>query len=1065
MSSSAPVPSKAAIHALRGLLFGTSCSLVLLAEERRQRIKLARSAVENGRRLKSIKQYSSSGVAALEALQEEAATATDPNFVGSPVAPRSRFSSHEHARLSFDSSYLGHHVDGVAPDARRPTRAASERTASQTSPEQSITPDQRRRSASDAAKRCSNDPSWSRFSSSNHAIQAVPSNHGAQRSIESRANTRFMDKTVVAAVVQRVMQDHPHSVGLAGLQASLFDPAQQQQRDVRAAPVTALNLVIRAYESVDKSQELPEWVSDLSSLLSAACQQEGDFETTGQIMELAVDHGVIKEGSTLAQRLVEVIESLVALENLKGLADRNIKDRLVLAAKLYMGNVELLPPEQSKLRFDYVRVGKDLICRALEARCSIDFLQLIQRVSSRNQDKLGTVVWSMLQLVEHNQHILAIDVFLGAFAKLDHTSAYSKRICADIVESITASRGYQCREVLRAMNRLRDRDVWDMPRLWPRDLLWVYWKSTRNFTDTLQIYNDALEANFYGIGNTYDIQSRMVRICIEANQADRARLHLEHLVAEYPNARQNIEILGEFVLQKADKGDWAGVRADFETMKPMQSASTHNQEHFKRVFVATLETYAKTHTWGEVETFLEMYIPEFGLELDRHLVMFIADRHAKCRDVQALKRWLMFCKDAGYTTDGSFWTSMLTSCKRYWKYDSQQILSLYRAMKSARFDDAFPDLEQCVKNLTLTNTIERSKRVRVTAYMVSPANEASAFERMKAEAQLGNWRRVLGVYKRAVHNGMGHTSRCLKLAVRATVHFEGSRSRQAMSLLSKAQAEGCEVSEALYPIVFAQLEEIEQAHKATAAGREDGRGRPFPYIKAIFDDLQGRQLHIDDSLFNRAARVCQALRNYREMISFCIIAAEVNGRNDLCYSAHNFSNLLTAYVLRHEYEKVRWLLAELKNREYRTSRECRRALRWALKYLKQSSRAAKSEEFRKSDLEIMALVHEARTAIGEENRDQKAEVHEMLLNAISRNDVKVNRAGKAASLAPAAQAEEQMWDAMSEVGDADDAPSPAPLARTVRRVPVGQNIKDPSPAEIEAQSAKKSLSWTSATVR
>ncbi|KAK2011063.1 hypothetical protein LZ32DRAFT_639109 [Colletotrichum eremochloae] len=1018
MSSPAPVPSKAAIHALRGLLFGTSCSLVLLAEERRQRIKFARSAVENGRRLKSIKRYSSSGVAALEALQEEATT--DPNFIGWSIAPRSRFSSYENGRPSIDSSYLGHHVNDVAPDARQPTRAPSERTASKTFTEQSVTPDQRGRSASNVAKKC-----------------------------KSRTNTQPMDKTIIAGVVERVIKDHPHSVELAGLQASLLDWAQQQQRNVRA-PVTALNLVSRAYKSVDKSQELPGWVSDLSSLLSTVCQQDGDFETAGQIMELAVDHGTIKEGSALAQCLVEVIESLVAQENLQGLDDRNLADRLHLAVKLYMGNVELLPPEQSTLRFDYVRVGKDIIGRALEARCSIDFPRIIQQVSSRNQDKLGIVVWSMLQLVGHNQHIVAIDAFLGVFAKLDHTSAYSKRICADIVESVIGSRGYECREVLRVINQLRDRDGWDMPRLWLRDLLWVYWNSTCNFANTLQLFNDALEANFYGIDNTYDIQSRMVRICIEANQADKARLHLEHLIAKYPKARQDVEIL---------------VRRDFETMKPMQSSSKHNREHFKRVFVATLETYSKTHTWGEVETFLETYIPEFGLSLDRHLVTFIADRHAKCRDVQALKRWLIFCKDAGYTTDGSFWTSMLASCKRDWKYDSQQILNLYRAMKGAGFDDAFPDIERCVKNLTLTNTIERSKRVRVTAYMVSPANEASAFERMKVEAQLGNWRRVLSVYKRAVHNGMGHTSRCLKLAVRATVHFEGSRSRQAMSLLSKAQAEGCDVSEAMYPIVFTQLEEIEKAHKATAAGREDGRGRPFPYIKAIFDDLRGRDLHIDDGLFNRAARVCQALRNYREMISFCIIAAEVNGRNDLCYSVHNFSNLLAAYVLRHEYDKVRWLLAELKSREYRTSRECRRALHWALNYLKQSSQAAKSEEFRKSDLEIMALVHAARTAIGDENRGQKAEAREVLLNAISRDGIKVNRAGKTASLAPAAQAEEQTWDLTSEGSDADDAPSPPPPARTVRRVRVGQHTKEPGPARKVAPSGKRALLWSSATVR
>ncbi|GKT59177.1 hypothetical protein ColTof4_12531 [Colletotrichum tofieldiae] len=1062
MSSPAPVPSKAAIHALRGLLFGTSCSLVLLAEERRQRIKLARSAVENGRRLKSLKRYSSSGVAALEALQEE--VATDPNFIGWSARPRSHFSSYEHGRLSFDSSYLDHHVNDVGPDARRPTRAASERTSSRTSSEQPATPDQRGRSASDAAKRCSNDPSWSRFPSSTSAIKTVSSNHGVQRSMETRANTRLMEKAVIATVVERVVRDHPHVGGLAGLQDSLLDPAQQQQRDLHA-PITALNLVIRAFKSVDKSQELPSWVSDLSSLLSTACQQEGDFEIAGQIMELAVNHGAIKEGSILAKRLLEVTESLVAQENLQGLAGKHLSDRLHLAARLYTGNVELLPPEQSTLRFDYVRVGKDLISRALEANCSIDVIQLIQQVSTRNQDKLGTTVWFMLQLAGHSQHILAIDAFLGIFAKLDHTSAYSKRIGADIVESVIASRGYECREVLQRINQLRDRDGWDMPRLWLRDLLWVYWNSTCNFADTLQIFNDARENNFYGIKNTYDIQSRMVRICIEANQTEKARLHLDKLIAKYPKAQHDVEILGEFVLQKADKGDWAGVRTDFETMKPMQSTSKHNREHFKRVFVATLETYAKTHTWGEVETFLETYIPEFGLSLDRHLVTFIADRHAKCRDVQALKRWLTFCKDAGYTTDGSFWTSMLTSCKRDWKYDSQQILDLYRAMKGASFDAAFPDIEQCVKNLTLTNTVERSKRVRVTAYMVSPANEASAFERMKIEAQLGNWRRVLAVYKRAVHNGMGHTTRCLKLAVRATVHFEGSGSRQAMSLLSKAQAEGCDVSEAMYPIVFTQLEEIEKAHKVTAAGREDGRGRPFPYIKAIFDDLRGRRLHIDDGLFNRAARVCQALRNYREMITFCIIAAEVNGRNDLCYSVYNFSNLLTAYVLRHEYDKVRWLLTELKNREYRTSRECRRALHWALNYLKQSSRASKSEEFRKSDLEIMALVHEARTAVGDENRDQKTEAREVLLNAISRGGVKANRAGKTESLAPTAQAGEQVWDATSEGGD-DEVPSPPPN-RTARRSGVrpGKNIEGSGPTRTQSQPAKGAWSWSSATVR
>ncbi|WQF80203.1 hypothetical protein CDEST_05217 [Colletotrichum destructivum] len=1060
MSSPAPVPSKAAIHALRGLLFGTSCSLVLLAEERRQRIKLARSAVENGRRLKSLKRYSTSGAAALEALQEE--VATDTNFIGWSTRPRSHFSSHEQGRLSFDSSYL-HNANDAASDAPRPTRTASDRPATQTSSGHTVaTPGQRGRSASDAVKRCSNDPSWTRFPSPAPAIQALPSGHGVPMLVESRRNAGLVKKPTIAAAVERVVREHPHVGGPGGLQDLLLDPVQQLQRNLHA-PITALNIVSRAYKSVERSQELPGWVSDLTSLLSTACQQEGDVDIAGQIMEFAVIHGSIKECNILASRLIEVVEALVSRESLEGLSGEHLSDRLHLAARLYMGNVDLLPPEQSTLRFDYVRIGKELIGRALEAHCSIDVVQLVQQVNARNQDKLGTTVWFMLQLAEHGQHILAIDAFLRIFAKLDRTSAYSKRICTGIVESIIASRGYECREVLRSINQLRERDGWDMPKLWLRDLIWVFWNSTRNFAGTIQLFNDAQENRFYGIENTYDIQSRMVRICIEANQTDTAQLHLENLVATYSKARDDVEILGEFTLQKADKGDWAAVRNDFEAMKPMQTITRHNREHFKRVFVATLQIYAKSHTWGEVEMFLEAYILEFDLRLDRHLVAFIAERHAKCRDVQALKRWLIFCKDAGYTADGSFWTSMLTSCKRDWRYDTQQILDLYRAMEGAGFDAAFPGLEECVKKLTLTNTVERARRVRVAAYMVSPANEASAFDRMKVEAQLGNWKRVLAVYKRAVHNGMGHTSRCLKLAVRATVHFEGSKSRQAMSLLSKAQAEGCDVRDAMYPIVFTQLEEIEKAHKETVAGREDGRGRPFPYIKAIFDDLRDKRLHIDDGLFNRAARICQALRNYREMITFCIIAAEVNGRNDLCYSVHNFSNLLTAYVLRHEYDKVRWLLAELKNREYRTSRECRRALHWALNYLKQSSRAAKSEELKKSDLEIMALIHEARVTVGDENRGQKTEAREVLLRVISQSGVKTNGAGKAASLAPAVQAEEQIWDAASEEED-DLSSSPA---RIVRRVGLrtGKCTKGLSPAKTGFQPAKGAWSWSSTTVR
>ncbi|KAG6108194.1 hypothetical protein E4U14_003822 [Claviceps sp. LM454 group G7] len=55
MASPPPVaPSRAALNALRGLLLTTSCSLILLSEERRRRMQIAITAIENAKKLQLV---------------------------------------------------------------------------------------------------------------------------------------------------------------------------------------------------------------------------------------------------------------------------------------------------------------------------------------------------------------------------------------------------------------------------------------------------------------------------------------------------------------------------------------------------------------------------------------------------------------------------------------------------------------------------------------------------------------------------------------------------------------------------------------------------------------------------------------------------------------------------------------------------------------------------------------------------------------------------------------------------------------------------------------------------
>ncbi|KAF6842046.1 hypothetical protein CPLU01_00139 [Colletotrichum plurivorum] len=967
MSASAPVPSKAAIHALRGLLFGTSCSLVLLAEERRQRIKLARSAVENGRKLKSVKRYSTNGANALEALQEE--VVADPNFVGWPNRNRNRSSSCEPRQFAGESSYLDQLAHDLGPDARRPTRQtrdAKQRETSKHLADDETRPYPQRQAAPDAVLRTGYD-SWSRFSQSKH----TPTSSSLQVGQVKVRNFRKLgrdgtNKDTLALILSAFCTDNP----------------QFKAEDSLYTSGAALELVRRVYKSAASADELPKWVVQISSILCVACRRAGHLLVAEQIFDTILRHGPIRLSTYIQYEPYELIKAIVDGEEVQNLDEDSLRDRIKRATNVYMADIVEFAGTGAH---HYIQIGKKLANRALQfkqAKELIDskvferFRYMSRHVVAGTAQEPIPAEWMITKLAKSNECVLAIDAFV-ALANTPDFPSDSLPICKRIVDCVVNSRGYKVLEVLEVIDGCRRRDGWIVPSSWIDKLLSNHWSCTRDYDGARKHFAHVVSNRFYDISDTYGVQRTMVRICLEANDMTSAKSYYASLCLLHKQASKDPSILLAFTRFSANQGDWAAVRAGFEAMANIPSLTTHERQMIDADFTNILEVYAKDHTWGEIETFIETYVHELMVNLDHRMVRFIADRHAKCRDIKAFARWMKFCKDGGFHLSTSFWSGFFIDCRRSFGYSRQQMNDMYKELATAGLLDEFPDIACSFKAITPTRSAKLSY-LRMTSPRFNPADENTTWTRMKEEAFHGYWDHVLATYDRALHHNMGYSSRCLRLAVKASVKLNGPGCHKARALLRKARSQGHDVSEAIVPIILGTLDQIYESCRGVLRSNE-----PSALIKQVLSEWQDQGLHLHEDVLHRATRVCLKLRNYREALSFCVLLAQSKGNDDLCYSASNFQFLLHVWVSLHDYDRVRWLLDQLKNREYRLSRICRQSLNWAAHYLQTSSMSPKEDTLRQSDLEMLADVMDVRKVLRDENHAARTEAEERFAEALT----------------------------------------------------------------------------------
>ncbi|KAH6688030.1 hypothetical protein F5X68DRAFT_206750 [Plectosphaerella plurivora] len=957
MTTPAPVPSKAAIHALRGIIFGTSCSIVLLAEERRRRISIARSAVENGRKLKSLKCYSTAATAALEAVHDDGST--DMSALNWP-RPAKREIDTRWFQDKLESRNLD--TDGPAPDPRLSRfRGRPAPVAPSTQP--------------------TNRPSQH----SNDRVEASVQEATPRNEISTPRKRGLLPRRRLRTCMPKLDDSHSPvarywaSAIAAAPAASLVELGidLQTHEPAPTSPTAALQLVRRAVAAVHADKPLPPWILQLSELLSVACQRQGDYEVAGRILSVVTSRGPMSVDAYTAHKPTDIMQELISKEGLYGLKREVLESQLRLCAELL--STELRGGSAWRGEATQAATARKVLEQLLKYGMEDTALSTFRQLRTQQNLGVSASVAFIEQLWELGHLTQAIDAFVH-LAKTAETSDeprfagdVSESLCECIFSALKSTHGHSVVDALSAMKTLQGTPDLKLASRWLSDILQAYWKKSRHLNRTmlmhthLQRYLTSSPKGPRGQG-LYRINSALVRILLDAGDLQQAETEWRKLQSSYARASEDIDIPAGFARYHAKAGEWDMVRSEFERMSRLRAANPQlRTATYDLAFRTVLDEYMRTHTWSECRRFVEEYVRKLNVPIHLGTVNKLVQWHGKCRDYKGIKSWLLFCESHGFELRTSFWDTLFSDAKEAWRYKPTQLLSLYR------------ELEDCVRG-------GEEVRARLKNFARDAACQDDGVEAAKEPAQLKQmdsalrrqrWSGVLKIYQSTAQDRTDRAGgRYLQLAVQSCLKL--GMGEQAFRYVQQARADGHDVREASTTLCLAELERIEADMQQRGASRPNNRTSPYEAIQRLFQRVQGSMSRIDNLVYSKAAQVCISLRSYREAISVCVTAAQTNGREDLCYNVDNFANLSQAFVARHDYDKLRWLLDRVQHKHYRAGRPCRRSLSRTAHYLKVASQQDKAEELKMSDLAMLEYVEQVIQTIEKERDTLLSEMDDLM---------------------------------------------------------------------------------------
>ena len=920
MAPPLPVPSKAAIHALRGLALGTSCAIGVIVEDRRRRISTLKTAVENKKKLKSSRHYH--GTVERANIPQNADDVVLSNGDDLPWHRR-RNSSHD--------------PDNHPPFLSSAPRGSSSAEATRHAADHAQVPDIAL-------------PGLHILPDAHDHPNQFPipqaSNLVAQEPSASRTNAPPYNSPHRTSGVRLPMRNT--TAWGPKLMNSTTDPAPKPTDPISIAE--EINAIMSSQDADILDRVLPKFLFrpatsyihytgrdawfDISVRLSKECQAQGRWEDAYRVIKRLVEIGPVSESLYYAHDPFPLIESYLPAPGSDTACSREAFSR---ASKLFLTAFEEQPRTNSA---EVERVGKRLLQEAISLKAFVSFHTIYRRVSCQIEDHSACFTgWVIEKLSECHDYKYVVKYFLLNFSKLAPDDALFDETADRVVTAVETMQGLKATQVLRAFAGMRKDSDGVLKTAWIMRLLQSHWKRHRDFAQSRAVFEEVRSHGLLDkVYHPYRVYGVMVELAIRADENDMANSYYDELVRLYPHMTWDIPLKGYFALSKAKANDWDGVYEDFVAMHWRR----HKQpKDYIDAFVGVLKVFAGSHPVAEVRDFVERDIRDLHITMHRYVVTLVANKYGEGHDFPGFLAWIQYCGESGFSMDPTFCNAVLHNCRSRWKFDFEQLkrtVSTMRQINPGATDDTTERiLSQASRAGTTRSSMapkvmqirHRAVAVNKLAYVGRSTNKRDVYEAMNQEIGFGKHGAAIAIYKRAMRFGMPFCGYCFRLAITAALDHPASGPGPAFNLIQGAHEQGQDVTAAVSAFIRVQMDRFR-------AGTSD----VLQHIQNLITRFEALHIVIDAAVLTHAALVCVRLGQHAKAISLCQLAGERSGAGgDPCFSRQCFRVLLLAHTQLVDARGTERLLTALLGSDFAPEKKTLLALKDALKQVRAHERA------------------------------------------------------------------------------------------------------------------------------